>query len=89
MNLFCTPKYKTKLFYSYELHVKSFHYNADPLGFMLLGWGTASIGECEILEVRLQVIGLMNWFLYSSYRLHPNVLSEVSYNTSEGIFVLY
>jgi hypothetical protein len=76
LNLFCTPKYTTKLFYSYELHVKSFHYNADPLGPMLLGWGMVLIGECEILEVRLQVIGLMHWFLHTSYSLLPNVLFE-------------
>jgi len=60
LNLFCTPKYKTILFYLYELHVKSFHYSTDPLGPMLLGWGMVLIGEREILEVRLTVIGLMH-----------------------------
>jgi len=38
-------EYKTKLFYLYELHVKCFHYNADPLGMMLLGWEMVLISE--------------------------------------------
>jgi len=60
LNLFCTPKYKTKLFYLYELHVKSLHYSTDPWGFTLLAWGMVLIGEREILEVRFPVIRLMH-----------------------------
>ena len=53
-------EYKTKLFYLYELHVKCFHYNADPLGLMLLEWEMVLTGEHDFLEVRLPVIGLMH-----------------------------